>query len=583
MEALLAALPGMFAGTRAQDNALGPALEAAFQVMQQVGGKMVVLQAGLPSVGPGKLRVREGAAGGKVVGADKEHTLLAPDAGDEGNFYKAKAVDFSRQQISVDTFLVGTAAYMDVATVGALSRYTAGQTYYYPNFHASSEADRLAGDLARDLTRPTGFESVMRIRCSKGVGITNFYGNFFIRGTDLLALPNVTPATAFNVELAHEEDLAPGSTITIQAALLYTTTAGERRICVHTLCKPVTQAVGDLFRSVDVDALSNMIAKVALDQALRNGVHMARKYVHGALVDIVRAYRASTAAAAYGGAGGFGPGSAPHGRPIPGAALASAAGPGPAMGAGPGGSGGPGSAPDLASMLPENLQLLPLYALALMKCTLYRGGEGVRADERASLVYRMLTMPVVASRLYVYPRLYALHDVDPSVGRPEPAAAEIPMPPPAFPGEAPVVPVRLPAALNLTAERLSPDGVYLLDNGVELLLWVGRAAPPQLLDALFGAPSLEGVDVSTLSLSPRGNDYSARVCAIVRTLRAPWSSTQKLRVVREGSRDAGEARFAWHLVEDRQAFPGGDKAYGEYLAILWRDAQAMPAMGGVSS
>jgi len=32
----------------------------------------------------------------------------------------------------------------------------------------------------------------MRIRCSKGIRINSFHGHFFIRSTDLLALPQVS-------------------------------------------------------------------------------------------------------------------------------------------------------------------------------------------------------------------------------------------------------------------------------------------------------------------------------------------------------------------------------------------------------
>ena len=32
----------------------------------------------------------------------------------------------------------------------------------------------------------------MRIRCSRGLKISNFHGHFFIRSTDLLALPQVS-------------------------------------------------------------------------------------------------------------------------------------------------------------------------------------------------------------------------------------------------------------------------------------------------------------------------------------------------------------------------------------------------------
>ena len=38
---------------------------------------------------------------------------------------------------------------------------------------------------------PAAWEGVMRIRCSKGLRISHFHGHFFIRSTDLLALPQV--------------------------------------------------------------------------------------------------------------------------------------------------------------------------------------------------------------------------------------------------------------------------------------------------------------------------------------------------------------------------------------------------------
>ena len=35
----------------------------------------------------------------------------------------------------------------------------------------------------------------MRIRCSKGLRVSGFHGHFFIRSTDLLALPQVVSST----------------------------------------------------------------------------------------------------------------------------------------------------------------------------------------------------------------------------------------------------------------------------------------------------------------------------------------------------------------------------------------------------
>lgn len=59
----------------------------------------------------------------------------------------------------------------------------------------------------------------MRVRATRGLRITNFYGNYFIRGTDLLALPNCTPDSVFAVEFGYDEQLLTASVITVQVRM----------------------------------------------------------------------------------------------------------------------------------------------------------------------------------------------------------------------------------------------------------------------------------------------------------------------------------------------------------------------------
>ena len=54
------------------DSCMGPALKAAFMVQSHIGGKMLLFQAAVPSIGPGKIKNRESAA---LYGTDREHTL----------------------------------------------------------------------------------------------------------------------------------------------------------------------------------------------------------------------------------------------------------------------------------------------------------------------------------------------------------------------------------------------------------------------------------------------------------------------------------------------------------------------------
>ena len=61
--------------------------------------------------------------------------------------------------------------------------------------------------------------------------------------------------------------------------------------------------------------------------------------------------------------------------------------------------------------------------------------------------------------------------------------------------------LKLPPTLPLSAQQLSSQGIFLLDTGCELLLWIGRAAATQRLQNIF-ASSLDGIDTSGFTWSP---------------------------------------------------------------------------------
>jgi protein transport protein SEC24 len=52
------------------------------------------------------------------------------------------------------------------------------------------------------LRRNLGLEAVLRIRCTTGIQLNTFHGNFFMRSSDLLALPNVSPNNAYTFQLS---------------------------------------------------------------------------------------------------------------------------------------------------------------------------------------------------------------------------------------------------------------------------------------------------------------------------------------------------------------------------------------------
>ncbi|TDH73446.1 hypothetical protein CCR75_006161 [Bremia lactucae] len=512
VEMLLETLPTIHQNASSAETALGPAIRVAFKLMSSIGGKMLVFQNSLPSTGIGALRNRENPS---LYGSDKEHTLL--QAAD--TFYRTNAIDFCRQQVSVDLFLFSS-TYTDIASMGSLSKYSAGQVYYYPSFNAERDGEKFSKELAHCLVRETAWEAVMRVRCTKGMRLANFYGNFFLRGPDLLALPTCNADSTFAVELTHSDALLTSTTISVQAGLLYTNSSGERRIRVHTVCIPVTKLFAEIFRQVDQDALCNIMAKNALEIAIKTGLNSGRSRLQAQCMDIVSAYRSS-------------------------------------------GAYGAKQASGYQLHLTESLQLLPLYIMSLLKNSTLRGGTDLNVDERAFLQYELNNMPVELSQAYIYPRMFALHNMPPEAGLPalEDLAAE-------NAHSATAKSVVLPPVVNLSIERLQCDGVFLLDDALTLYLWVGRSVSPELLNSLFGIPSLEGVDCNQLKLMAPHDDTSNRVDAILTSIRAERLPCQKIVVMREG--DPTEGRFFWKLVEDRASFPGGSYSYSEFLGQISR-------------
>ncbi|KAG7355064.1 Sec23/Sec24 trunk domain containing protein [Nitzschia inconspicua] len=531
VESFLDSLPEMFVKNPVvSQSCLGPALKAAFTVMKQVGGKMCVFQSIQPNLGDGSLKQRENQA---VMGTAAEVKLLRPEI----PWYKDTAIEFSRQQISVDMFLFPY-QYMDLASLGELPKLTSGSLHSYVMFNYKKDGPRFEEQLYKVLTQETAFEAVMRIRCTKGMRINNFYGNFYIRGTDLMALPNVNSDSIFGFDLGHDETNIASNYVTVQAALLYTSSHGQRRIRVMTQAIPVSNLTSELIGAVDVNTACNLLCKQGVDLAVKTTLDNARMRLQQTCADLIRAAKGGDK------------------RMVSGYAVPQAP--------------QPNEGED--DSLPESLELFPLYTLAMMKNVAFRGGIDVHPDERVQAFYYINQMWLDKSVSFIYPRLFSLHDMDSDAGYPNEEVTED-TPKDTFAGRNNIA---LPKVLPLTIDSMSSDGIYLLDNGVEFFVWVGREAYATAVESLFGVSSLESVDPSQLVVQTEGDEFSTRVGSIMAALREdsadPYVIPAKTSIIREGDGHM-EARFYWFLVEDRASFQGGTYSYKDFLAYVKNPAQ----------
>ncbi|KAM4808975.1 protein transport protein Sec24B isoform 2-T2 [Rhinophrynus dorsalis] len=428
---LLTALPNMFTSTRETHSALGPALQGAFKLMSSTGGRISVFQTQLPSLGAGLLHSREDPN-------QRSSTKGVQHLGPATDFYKKLALDCSGHQTAVDLFLLSS-QYSDLASLACVSKYSAGCIYYYPSFHHTQNpalADKLKKDLDHYLTRKIGFEAVMRIRCTRGLSIHTFHGNLFVRSTDLLSLANVNEDAGFAVQMSIEDSLTDSSLACFQVALLYTSSTGQRRIRVHTLCLPIVSTLPDVFAGADVQAVTCLLANMAVDRSISSSLSDARDALVNAVVDSLSSYSSTLS-----------------------------------------------NLQQSTLVAPHSLRLFPLYILALLKQKAFRTGTCTRLDDRVFAMCQMKYQPLAHLMKMIHPNLYRIDRLT-NEGSILVNDMAVPQPP----------------LQSLSAEKLSREGAFLMDSGSTLYLWVGRNCSPSFLNDVLGFPNYASVPQKLTSL-----------------------------------------------------------------------------------
>lgn len=260
--------------------------------------------------------------------------------------------------------------------------------------------------------------------------------------------------------------------------------------------------------SLDIDCAMNLLAKQAVDIAQKTGMENARQRVNQTTIEIMRAARMGTQQQQQ----------QPYGSMQQ-----------------------PSS--QSTGSLPNSLLLLPLYSMSLQKSSVLRGGTDTRVDERAYFQQLLNNMDIEESKVFIYPRMFSIHDMTGDMGlRCDNADEDCPTAGP--------LQVRLPSILNLSYERLHSSGVFLMENGHDMFMWIGRQANPAVISTLFGLPSLENADMMSLCILPENSDFSSRVDAVITALRQDRARYMQLHFIREGDCNA-EAYFARYLIEDR--------------------------------
>ena len=483
--ALLDMIPTMFRSNKAAESCLGSAVKAASFAMKHVGGKLVIVAGTIPSIGDFGLTSRKDNS--KLLNTDREIELLKPSI--EG--YKELATELTKVQICCELF-VGTSMYMDLASIAPLAKLTAGDLRYYPSFSAQVFGAKLRSELLHVCSRPMGWEAVMRVRVSRGWKISKFFGHLYVRGVDLLVVPNCHQDQTFGITIEPVENETPDPNVCVQFALLYTNSEAERRIRVHTSQLVSTPHVAEVYNSLDAQVMASLLGNLAMEEAVRSTVSAGRNLIHTTCQQV-----------------------------------AAAAGPSnPAI-------------PNLA-----------MYAMGLLKSGLFRATMDVPADLRVFYWNRFETSPLALQTALMYPCMYALQSLEGPVG----SVGEDQR-------------VVLPDQLPLSVEMLSQDGVALIEDGEQMMIWIGTGVSPSVLNALFGVQAINQLNVETaeFAIGTTGHPLGSKVAAIIGQLRQDRMPTYMALQVLPHEHPFSP-RFFQALVEDRTA--GLQMTYQEFLQRL---------------
>ncbi|SMR56523.1 unnamed protein product [Zymoseptoria tritici ST99CH_3D1] len=505
---LVSQLPGMFEAIRHAEPALLPSLTAALTALGETGGKIICSLGSLPTFGPGRLTVRDkGMQTSTNDHPEQEKVLLRT----ENQSFKKLQADMVKAGVGVDFFLTSPAGgYLDIATVGTVAEKTGGETFYFPNWAYPRDILRLQKEISHTVQRDQGYAALMKVRCSNGLQIANYSGNFTQHtfGADL-EMGSVTEDSAMSVTFTYDGKLEPRHDAHFQSALLYTTTSGQRRVRCTNVVATVCENARDSMRFVDQDAVLSVLAKEAASRVPDRSLAETRQWLQDKTTEILAAYRRNHA----------------------------------------------GIHPPGQLVMPENLKEFAMYVLGLQKSRALKGGKEP-SDRR---IYELRTLKGMGAgelSLYLYPRILALHNLDPSEGFADDNGH-----------------LKMPQGVRASFANIEEGGAYLVDNGQMLILWLHQAVNPNLLEDLFGEglDALDKLDANLNALPVLDTHLNAQVRNIMLALEqgagtGRGSKGLAIQLARQGL-DGAEFEFARLLYEDRN---GEASSYVDWLVMLHR-------------
>ncbi|CAM9018639.1 unnamed protein product [Wickerhamomyces anomalus] len=233
---------------KSPEVAYGAALKYALYALGTVGGgKVTATLSKLPSWGPGTLT----NPNDKDNGTDTFKS--------ENTYYNKLADEYIKMNVGLDLFVI-TRSSVDLINSSIITNKTSGLLKLYSNYQPERDEIQFNEDYKKAILSTRGYQGQLKVRCSAGLQVAKYYGNFDSKTTNDPKLPVLR-------------------------------LDGKRRVRVINSVVAITSDVAEVFSFADQDVVLDIIIKDCLSYLSKQHPTEIKLTTTNKLVEVFTQYR----------------------------------------------------------------------------------------------------------------------------------------------------------------------------------------------------------------------------------------------------------------------------------------------------
>ena len=418
-------------------------------------------------------------------------------------------INLTNENIGCNIF-ASADSQINTFTLNQICEYTNGHLYFFKKFNMDLHYKNIFNQIRRVLTRPIAWEGVNRTRFSLGYRISSYSTPILITNGDLFVFPttdsdqnylfSVSPPPSKTEDGEGSEkkndfnqDFSKKENyVYIQSALLYSYGDGTRRIRVHNLCLPITTNIKSIYNEVNSEILATHYLKDTIDKLYKT------KNISNAIISTDTQFKHfidKVMSSQY----------------------------------------------KMNKELLPNLEYLPLYMIGMFKHRIFCKEEIEKNYDIDISNFLRISLQKLSSQeilSFIVPSIYSLHELenDKNIGTYNSETGEF----------------NMPNMISSNKSSMEDNGLYLIDNGYLLIIYVKHGVSAYIIKNLLGVDDLRSlnfvINEDNIFGEKNSNEFNDRIKNILDYIRGGKSLFQNLIVVFEGA--GGERIINESLIED---------------------------------